>query len=63
MDLEKFEKANVKFEKVEMSTLKGGTSTTLLTVVGFAENEYEDVNDNGELDKDDKFLGTVDLPL
>ncbi len=62
MDTKKFEKFG-KFEKFkeielktnEMSTIKGGSSTTLFTTVGYAENEYEDTNGNGELDEGDRF--------
>lgn len=51
-----FEKLNIeetKLEKAEMSQVKGGTSTTVYTVVGYAENEYEDTNGNGKLDDDE----------
>ena len=56
-----------KFEELEiskscLSIIKGGTSTTLVTEIGCAENEYEDSNGNCELDSDDRFIGTIIFP-
>lgn len=48
MKLEKLKKVEIK--KNEMISIKGGTSTTVYTTVGIAENEYEDLNGNGKLD-------------
>lgn len=62
MKLEKLKNAEIK--KNEMISIKGGTTTTLITVVGIAENEYEDTDKDGKVDtKKDKFLGTIDLPI
>lgn len=54
-------KVNLEIKKSEMAAIKGGTSTTLIKQVGYAENEYEDVNGNGELDEGDKYLGEWDI--
>jgi NaMN:DMB phosphoribosyltransferase len=43
----------------EMISIKGGTSTTLMVVVGIAENEYEDTNGNGTFDEGDTFKKLV----
>ncbi len=67
MKLEKLNEKNVQIEKSEMSALKGGTdsgsSTTLMIVVGYAENEYYDANGNGKFDEGDIPIGTKDIPL
>ncbi len=52
----------LKIKKSEMAAIKGGTTTTLIIVVGCVENEYRDCNGNEELDEDDKFVGTVSCP-
>ena len=61
MKFEEFEELEVK--KSLLATIKGGTSsTTLMTEVGRAENEYEDTNGNCEFDEgEDKFIGTFDI--
>ncbi len=51
MKLSKFE--NLEIKKNGLSNIKGGTSTTVYSTVGYAENEYEDTNGNGELDEDE----------
>jgi hypothetical protein len=59
MNLEKFEKEEVKIETSEMSKLKGGTSTTEYTQVGAAEDEWE-------LDEDGERTGyhfLIDMPI
>jgi len=61
----KFENLNFKesqIKKDQLSTVHGGTTTTLITVVGHSENEYEDTNGNGTLDDEDRFLGTFEIP-
>jgi hypothetical protein len=57
MKLEKLKGAEIK--KNEMISIKGGTSTTLMVVVGIAENEYEDTNGNGKFDEGDTFKKLV----
>jgi hypothetical protein len=44
---------DLELKKNEMTTLIGGTTTTLFQQVGMVENEYEDLNGNNELDKDE----------
>lgn len=55
-----FEKAELKTSEL-LSINGGSSSTTLMTEVGRAENEYEDTNDNCELDEGDKFIGTIQM--
>lgn len=52
----------LKIKKSEMAAIKGGTTTTLVIVVGCVENEYRDCNGNEDLDEEDKFIGTVPCP-
>lgn len=65
MKLQKLEKENLSLKKNEMLSIKGGTSTTVYTTVGYAENEYEDTNGNGKLDDDEakKKPILVDFPF
>lgn len=60
MRFEKFKQLELK--KNELCSIKGGTSTTLVTEVGVWEEEYEDTNGNCELDEGDKYLGGVEFP-
>ncbi|MDO5655569.1 MAG: hypothetical protein Q4G27_05460 [Flavobacteriaceae bacterium] len=70
LKLKNFKETEIK--KSQLVSIKGGTSTTLVKQVGFAdlttytevaENEYEDSNGNGEFDKGDRFLGTFNMPI
>ena len=62
MKLKKFENLKkLQLKTNELSSVNGGTTTTLVTTVGYAENEYEDSNGNKEFDKDDEFNGTFDF--
>jgi hypothetical protein len=65
MKLQKLNKENVALKKSEMATIKGGTSSTVYTQTGIAENEYEDCNGNGKLDADEAKNKPVlvDLPF
>lgn len=61
MKFNDFKEEGVIVEKAELSTVIGGTSTTLILTVGHSENEYKDDGD-GQLDpKKDKFIGILDL--
>lgn len=51
MKFKNFQK--LKIEEVPMAKITGGTTTTVYTEVGYAENEYEDWNGNGKLDEDE----------
>lgn len=56
----------MKITKANLSTIRGGTSTTLYKEIGFVtENEYKDTNGNGRLDDDEakQKPTVVDLPL
>lgn len=56
--------SNLEIKKNELSKVTGANSTTLVTEVGFAnEDEYEDTNGNGEKDDNDRFLGTFNMPI
>ncbi len=65
MKFQKFENLKkLQLKTNELSSVNGGTTTTLVTVVGYAENEWEDTNGNGEFDGDDgdTFIGTIEFP-
>ncbi len=48
--MKSLEKLEVK--KCKLASVKGGTTNSLLEA-GYSENEYEDLNGNGKLDKYD----------
>lgn len=50
---------NLEVKKSNLSSIKGGTSTTLYVVIGYSETEYEDVNGDGKLDEKEAEKGKI----